>query len=158
MADTLTGQQAFLILNGLPGVGPVTLRRLLDAFEQSPGAILAASQGELQHVQGVGPEIARVLHNWPEHFDLEKEEAKLAQGGVRFITPLCPDYPPLLHEIYDPPIGLYAKGELTVPRKTVAIVGSRHTTLYGQSVAKRLAGDLARLGICVASGMARGID
>lgn len=158
METELTQAQATLVLNGLSGVGPVTLRRLFERFGDDPRALLGAGMRALQSVPGVGPETAGLLANWREHFDLASEEEKLAKGGVRFIHPGSADYPPLLKDIYDPPIGLYKKGPIRVGRKTVAIVGSRHTTLYGQGVARRLAGDLARLGICVASGLARGID
>jgi DNA processing protein len=65
----------------------------------------------------------------------------------------------LLREIYDPPIVLYVKGTLTVKdRNAVAIVGSRQTTSYGLEVARRLAYQLAYVGITVVSGGARGID
>ncbi|MGE9292185.1 MAG: DNA-processing protein DprA [Puniceicoccales bacterium] len=158
METQLTRAQATLVLNGLSGIGPVTLRRLFDCFGDDPRVILGAGVSALRQVPGVGPETARLLANWSEHFDLSKEEEKLAKGGVSFIPAESAEYPPLLREIYDPPIGLYKKGPLEFSRKTVAIVGSRHTTLYGQGVARRLAGDLARLGICVASGLARGID
>ena len=47
---------------------------------------------------------------------------------------------------------------LPMPGQCIAVVGSRRTTLYGQSVAKKLGADLARLGFCVVSGLARGID
>jgi DNA processing protein len=67
-------------------------------------------------------------------------------------------YPRLLKEIHDPPIGLYRKGGYDFAQPCVAIVGSRRTTLYGQTVAKRFGGELARLGFCVVSGLARGID
>ncbi|MBC2593138.1 DNA-protecting protein DprA [Ruficoccus amylovorans] len=158
MDKELTPTQATLVLNGLSGVGPVTLRRLFDHFGEDPRSVLAAGVSALRQVQGVGPEMASTIANWRSHFDLAKEEEKLARGGVNFIHTGSVEYPPLLKEIYDPPIGLYTKGPLRVGRKTVAIVGSRHTTLYGQGVARRLAADLARLGICVASGLARGID
>ncbi len=158
MDKQLTERQAFLVLNGLSGVGPVTLRRLLDAYGDDPRAALDANAGSLQRIPGVGPEMARTLANWRQHFDLTKEEAALAKAQVSFHTTADATYPPLLREIYDPPIGLYKKGPLELGRKTVAIVGSRHTTLYGQGVARRLGSELARLGITVASGMARGID
>jgi len=63
-----------------------------------------------------------------------------------------------LKEISDPPIGLYRKGQYDFAQPCIAIVGSRRTTLYGQSVAKKFGGELARLGFCIVSGLARGID
>lgn len=82
----------------------------------------------------------------------------MVRSGADFITAGDAGYPRLLKEIHDPPIGLYRKGSYEFPHPCVAIVGSRRTTLYGQSVAKRFGAELARLGFCVVSGLARGID
>jgi len=154
----LTSQQAILVLNGIPGLGPVTQRRLLDAFDGDPVAVLSADVAKLRAVPRIAKETCAAIVAWSEHFDLAREERLLAQGNVRFVTALDEDYPPLLKEIYDFPVGLYAKGDYRPQLKTVAIVGSRRTTLYGQKVAKRLGYELARLGFCVVSGLARGID
>lgn len=82
----------------------------------------------------------------------------MAQKHTRFITSLCPEYPDLLSETYDPPIGLYWLGEYTIDRPCVAIVGTRKATLYGLSIARKFASELAKLGFCIVSGMARGTD
>jgi DNA processing protein len=82
----------------------------------------------------------------------------MAKSGASFITPRESAYPKLLKEINDPPIGLYRKGHYTFEQPCIAIVGSRRTTLYGQGVAKKFGAELARLGFCVVSGLARGID
>ena len=67
--------------------------------------------------------------------------------------------PRLLREIYDPPLVLYVKGELTAKDKNaVAMVGSRQTTHYGIETARKLAYQLAYVGVTVVSGGARGID
>jgi len=68
-------------------------------------------------------------------------------------------YPALLRNITDPPPVLYVDGELEpVDVQAVAIVGSRHATLYGIRTARTLAEELSRLGFTIVSGMARGID
>ena len=70
-----------------------------------------------------------------------------------------PEYPESLRQIYDPPIVLYVKGDLSPKDKNaVAMVGSRMTTHYGIEVARKLAYQLAYLGVTVVSGGARGID
>jgi DNA processing protein len=53
---------------------------------------------------------------------------------------------------------LYRKGAYNLEHQAIAIVGSRRPTFYGLGVAKRLGSELARLGFCVVSGLARGID
>ena len=158
MSADLTQRQALLVLNALPHIGPVVLRRLMDAFAGDAVAILRADDSQLKAVQGVGEKVADVFHHWERHFDLAREEALIAKNGVRFVVWDDPDYPPLLCETYDPPIGLYWKGEYVIDRPCIAIVGTRRATLYGQAVARRFGGELARLGFCVVSGMARGTD
>jgi DNA processing protein len=158
MADTLTEQQAFMVLNDLPNIGPITLNRLLEEFGSDPREILVADKRRLESVRGVGPETSAALINWRTHFDLAREEEKLMKAGAAFITTRDAGYPKLLKEINDPPIGLYRKGGYLFEQPCMAIVGSRRTTLYGQSVAKKLGAQLAQLGFCIVSGLARGID
>lgn len=154
----LTERQAFLVLNALPNIGPITLNRLLGELGGDPRAVFTASRAKLESVKGVGAVIASTLLAWREHFDLAREEERMARSAADFITAGDAGYPRLLKEIHDPPIGLYRKGSYEFPHPCVAIVGSRRTTLYGQSVAKRFGAELARLGFCVVSGLARGID
>ncbi len=158
MPDNLTERQAFMVLNDLPNIGPVTLNRLLQEFGNDPVEILSAPRRRLETVKGVGPETSEALTNWRTHFDLAREEERLAKTGTAFITTRDPGYPKLLKEIHDPPIGLYRKGDYLFDQPCIAVIGSRRTTLYGQTVAKKLGADLARLGFCVVSGLARGID
>lgn len=158
MSRTLNHRQALLVLNGLPVVGPVMLRRLLDAFDEDPVAILSSDRQRLLNVQGVGEKAAGVLLNWADHFNLSQEIERMKASGIRFLAQTDEAFPPMLRETYDPPIGLYWKGIYNVDRPCVAIVGTRRGTLYGLSVAKRFASELARLGFCIVSGMARGTD
>lgn len=157
-SDFLTARQALLALSSLPRLGPVTIRRLLAAFDNDPLAILRAPASRLQQVNRVGQETAQVVANWHKHVDPVAAEAKLERSGVAFVSLQDAAYPPPLRHIYDPPVGLYCKGALRPKVKSVAIVGSRRTTLYGQSTAQMLGRELASLGFCVVSGMARGID
>ena len=158
MSAELTERQAFLVLNALPNIGPITTNRLLEELGGDPRAIFAASGNRLGAVKGVGPAISRTLTQWGEHFDLAREEKKLADTGATFITTRDDAYPKLLRQIHDPPIGLYRKGAYAFEHPCIAIVGSRRTTLYGQAVARKLGAELAGSGFCVVSGLARGID
>ncbi len=154
----LSEKQAFLVLNALPGIGPVNLNRLLEQMDDDPRAVLEADARTLEKVPGVGPAMSGSIVRWAEKFDLAKEERRLEQAKAAFVTCRDDDYPPLLREIYDPPIGLYRKGDYVLDRPAIAMVGSRKTTLYGQKVAKTLARELTQAGFCVVSGLARGID
>ena len=158
MPSQLSQRQALLALNALPHVGPVTLRRLMDAFNRDAVAVLSAPRAQLLEVGGIGKKAANTLIDWADRFDLAKEVTQMRRTGTRFFIQEDVKYPELLREIYDPPIGLYWQGEYIVDRPCVAIVGTRRATLYGRRVAKKFAAELARLGFCVVSGMASGID
>jgi DNA processing protein len=158
MSSELTERQAFLVLNALPNIGPITLNRLLDELGGDPRAVFTVGQRRLESVKGVGPVIGATIAAWREHFDLAREEERMTKSSVDFITARDAGYPRLLKEIHDPPIGLYRRGRYEFGQPCIAIVGSRRTTLYGQATAKRFGAELARLGFCIVSGLARGID
>lgn len=158
MNGELTVRQAYLVLNALPNIGPISLNRLLDELGGDPREVLTATTRQLESVKGVGPAISGTLKNWTKHFDLAREENRMAQAETVFVTRDDAGYPALLREISDPPIGLYRKGGYEFAQPCIAIVGSRRTTLYGQSIAKKFGAELARLGFCIVSGLARGID
>lgn len=150
--------EALVALNLVEHVGPVRLRKLLDHFGDAP-AILRAGRDALRHVPGVGEDTAEAIARWESTVDLAGELKRIADFGCRVLTQADEEYPPLLREIYDPPIVLYVKGALTPrDRNAVAMVGSRQTTAYGQDVARKLGYQLAYVGVTVVSGGARGID
>jgi len=150
--------EALVALNMIENVGPVRVRQLVEHFGDAP-AILSASRQQLLQVKGIGGEIAETIANWEEAIDLGAELKRIDEFGCSIITQADQEYPELLRQIYDPPIVLYVKGELLAKDKnSVAMVGSRMTTHYGIEVARKLAYQLAYLGVTVVSGGARGID
>ena len=154
----MTSREAYIALNMIDGVGPIRVRALLDRFHE-PQGILAASKSELMQVEGVGEEVARSVASWHERLDIDAELQRIEKAGVHVVTRDDVEYPKNLREIYDPPVVLYVKGTLSErDALAMAIVGSRRTTLYGQEMARKLAFQLARVGVTVVSGLARGID
>jgi len=91
--EQLSESQASMILNALPKVGPVTLRRLLSAFDNDPLKIFTASKRELMRVDGLGQTVADAITGWIEKFDLQKEEEKLAAIEGEFLDLNSTDYP-----------------------------------------------------------------
>lgn len=140
------------------GVGPATLRGLLDRFG-SAANVLAASPVELCEVDGVGITLAKRLRS-SEFRDLACRIVELCEEQqIRILLPSSDEYPRLLREIPDPPSVLYVRGELKVTDALgIAIVGTRGASQYGRSQAERLARSLARAGLVIVSGLARGID
>jgi DNA processing protein len=142
----------------VPGVGPKMRRALLERFG-SPRAVLEAAPSELRSVHGVGPKLTEKIVAARREIDAEGEIALCRQRGVQIVVDTDVGYPPLLGEIHDPPGVLFVRGQLK-PQDgmAIAIVGTRHPTQYGLRQAERLAGSLARAGLTIVSGLARGID
>ena len=110
-------------------------------------------------VRGIGEDTAEAIATWEKTINLSAELKRIAEFGCHIVTQADPVYPESLRQIYDPPIVLYVKGELSAKDKnSVAMVGSRMTTHYGIETARKLAYQLAYLGVTVVSGGARGID
>ena len=150
--------EACIALNMIPQMGPVRLRRLLDAFG-SAEKILLARTDQLAAIDGVPRALAENISRWQEFADPTVELKKAADLGAHVITAEDDEYPSALREIHDPPIVLYVRGRLTErDRNAVAVVGSRKATHYATESAKKLSFQMAYAGLTVASGLARGID
>ncbi len=157
MVENLSLNQCLMILNALPNLGPCIYKSLSNHFNDIRD-IFSADKEFLQSIPGVGCVISDSILNHKKFFNLQEEEKKLQEFGARFIGCELADFPKILKEIYDTPIGIYCLGDLCNQIPKVAIVGSRNATAYGMVVARKLAFDLAEHGICVVSGLARGID
>lgn len=154
----MDSREALVALNLIEGVGPVRVRQLLEHFGEAP-AILSASKSQLTQVRGIGEDTADAISGWEKSVDLAGELKRSADFGCRVLIQSDEEYPAMLREIYDPPIVLYVKGALSAKDKnSVAMVGSRQTTHYGIETARKLAYQLAYVGVTVVSGGARGID
>jgi DNA processing protein len=135
------------------GVGPILYRRLLRRYH-TPAAALAAL-----------PELARAGGRKtaplpPDTAQAEREVAALARIGAHLLFLDTPEYPPLLALLDDAPPVIAVQGDagLLVGARTVALVGGRNASVNGLRIAEELAAGLARAGIVVVSGLARGID
>lgn len=154
----MDSHEAFVALNLIEGVGPVRARSLVEHFGAAP-AVLSASKNQLLQVRNIGDETAAAIANWEKTIDLAGEMKRLTDFGCRVLIQSDEEYPASLREIYDPPMVLYVKGALSPKDKnSVALVGSRQTTHYGIETARKLAYQLAYIGVTVVSGGARGID
>jgi DNA processing protein len=154
----MDSREALIALNLIEGVGPVRARSLLEHFGDAP-KILSASRAELLRVRNIGDDTAEKIAGWEKSVDLAGELKRIADYGCHVLISSDDNYPALLREIYDPPLVLYVKGELTPKDKNaVAMVGSRMTTHYGIETARKLGYQLAYTGVTVVSGGARGID
>lgn len=147
----------WLALKLAQGVGSVRFQRLLERFG-SPRAALAAPVAGLMRC-GLPRDVAGGLASGKTKNDAADELDQLAAMGAQVLTTGEEAYPPLLKKIYAPPPLLYVLGDAAPLRPGgVAVVGSRNYSRYGQRMASELGRDLARAGVSVVSGLARGID
>lgn len=142
-------------LHQLPGVGDRSIERLLAAFG-SERAVCLAGEG-LKKV--LKPKTVDGITEFNRTFDASKAYAQMQEKEIRFYTVKDKDYPERLRRLSDPPYGIYCLGKL--PENSppaAAIIGARECSEYGRYIAGAFAGELAKAGVLVISGMARGID
>ena len=139
------------------GLGLRSANALIRHFK-NPGKVFESNGNELEQL-GIPPDVADDLLSSKSEDRAEEEWEKATRLGMEVIDIVDPAYPPLLREIYDPPIVLYVRGKkwsADIPQ--LAIVGTRRPTGYGINCAERLAEDLAARGLAITSGLARGLD
>jgi DNA processing protein len=145
-------------LSLVPGIGPRIASDLLDRF-QTATAVFAASGPELLSVESVKPKLSAAITAARNDGSAEAEVEECRRREITLIPRGSELYSKMLAETCDPPAILYCRGTLLPQDQiAVAIVGSRHCTLYGRQMAEKLAGGLTRAGVTIISGLARGID
>lgn len=154
----ISDREACIILNMISGIGYARYAALVRRFG-SPASVLKASAAEIAEVKGIGASLAETVGSWQYNVDLDGELAKAARAGVRIYTVEDGDYPEQLRLIADPPLVLYVRGTLPdFSCNSVAIVGSRRLSAYGDRMAKQFASDAVLSGWKVVSGLAFGVD
>ncbi|QDU78441.1 hypothetical protein Pla110_01420 [Polystyrenella longa] len=145
-------------LSLIPGVGPRTVQNLVNHFGEL-SAVFNASHEELIALPGLGPKLARKILEGKEGTTARTELARLQSENVNILLRGTDEYPTLLDQNCYAPQLLYYKGDIQpADGLAIAIVGSRRCTPYGLGQAHKIAGALARAGVTVVSGLARGID
>jgi DNA processing protein len=155
--DQEEARLGWLALALTPMMGPTRCAR---AVQRMGGAeqVFGASLTELEGV-GLPAEAAQFCFDGRARKVALEEAAKTAQQQAVFLTPDDEAYPERLLEIYDPPPVLWVRGNAALlARPGIAVVGTRQPTPYGSGMAEMLSRDLARRGMVVMSGMARGVD
>lgn len=143
--------------NLVKGIGAARLRALLDYF----GDVATAWQAppEALRAAGLSTKIVQTLVQLRSNVSLELVWERLQAQGITVLTWEDDTYPRRLKEIDQPPPVMYVRGALLPEDEwAVAIVGTRRVTAYGRQVTEEVAATLARSGITVVSGLARGVD
>lgn len=151
------GQLGWLALALTPGMGPTRCFRAVRGLRRA-SRIFSASLTELEGA-GLPAAAAQFVFHGKALKAAEEEMRRVAEQGAYLLTPDDATYPGGLLEIYDPPTVLWVRGNVeALNRPGIAVVGTRHPSPYGAGMAEMLSRDLARRGVAIFSGMARGVD
>ncbi len=147
-----------IALLSIPGVGKARFRKLVEKFG-SPSAALEAPASELESLPGISRKVASAIRECADIDEARRVAARVVQLGWAALFPGEPEFPTSLTQIPDPPALIFRMGApISADEKLIGIVGTRHATEAGRRFTYKLAGDLAKAGITVVSGMAEGID
>jgi DNA processing protein len=150
-------RQYWVAFSLVKGIGAVRFQAILNFFGDPQIAWGAPS--EALREAGLSDKVIENLQELRSSIDLDQIWEQLLAQGITVLIQTDEDYPRRLLEIEQPPPVVYLKGEIeTGDEWAVAVVGTRRVTAYGRQVAEEIAGTLARNGITVISGLARGVD
>ncbi|MBO5478155.1 MAG: DNA-processing protein DprA [Clostridia bacterium] len=146
-------------LSRIQGLGPIKMKQLLEKY-QTPEKIWQLNKEELMQTKGIGEMTAEEILKDKYRKNLEQYCNYMEKYNIGIITIFDSYYPERLKHIYDPPVVLYYKGNKELLRKenVIAMVGCRECSKYGKEISSKMSYELAKQGICIVSGMAKGID
>jgi len=138
--------------------GPRRLKLLFDFFGSWENAWKSSAQDLLQ--SGLKTQTVSLFLEFRNKTNPQELFEKIIERNIKLLFFEDDLYPPLLREIYDPPLLLYYRG--TINEKTwslpLAVVGTRKISSYGRQVTEDLIKDLSSDGLTIISGLALGVD
>jgi len=150
---------SLLRLSSVPRIGPQKIRALVAYFE-TPENVFKATARELIAVPGIDKKLASNIFYYTGGNKFADDQLKrLNKINGKIVSIWDKEYPDLLRNIYDPPTFLFVLRKFKeLDSRSIALVGTRHPTSYGYSVAENMTRDLAKQSITIVSGLARGVD
>lgn len=149
--------EAFAVLTSIPQLGTIKIRLLLQEFGSALKA-LEASKDQIKNLPGFD-RILPYWDQWRENKAWQYDLALIKKLGTQLIPFTSPFFPKSLLELADHPTLLYVQGDLKPQdQRSIAIVGTRQASIYGNAMAEQISKELASHGFTIISGLARGID
>lgn len=146
----------------LPGVGPQRLRLLVGGLGAlTAWRVVCGDASAPEHIAALlrHDDLDRALRRAATTELLEGTASRLHDGNIRVLLAHDPEYPASMRGDFAAPAVLFAKGNLAAfASRRVGIIGTRAASAAGRHFARRLGHDLARHGVAIVSGLARGID
>lgn len=156
--ESLEKKKYWIWLSLIPNLGSKKKETLLKKYK-NPQIIYELKEKELSSIKGIGEKTIKTILDKDIRVSIDKHIEYMLKNKIDIISIYDKEYPCILKEIYDPPISLYSKGDKTIlNKKSIGIVGCREATEYGKSAAKYFAYHLAKQGINIISGLAKGVD
>ncbi|ADV68721.1 DNA-processing protein DprA [Deinococcus maricopensis] len=152
--------RALLALRFTPQLGPRRIEALRQHFGSAGAALMAGPSGA-RHVDSVDARGAAGLGDAATLRRADEEIERARKVGAQLLGRGLPGYPAALEALPDPPPVLWVRGtlpDLAVVPTAIGVVGTRACSAHARSFTRALAADLARAGVVVVSGLARGID
>lgn len=154
----MTETQYWIWLSRIEKLGSIKTQKLLEIYDV-PKNIWNATKEELLKIEGIGEETTKQILKEEYRKGLEKYEIYMKQNNIELIHIYDKYYPEKLKTIYDKPIVLYIKGNKSILNEfSLAIIGCREHTKYGEIVAKNISYQISKNNIVTISGLAKGID
>lgn len=145
-------------LSLIPNLASKQKQKLLKLYGH-PETIYHLQEKELLKIEGIEEGIVKIILDKNRKASVESHIEYMIKNDIDIISIQDKYYPQVLKNIYDPPISLYGKGDVTIlNEKTIGIIGCREATQYGRSVAKYFSYQLAKQNINIISGLAKGVD
>ena len=142
----------------IKGLGLKRKKQLLEIYK-TPKKIYNLSKNDLLKIKGIGNETINNILDEKTRKDVDKHISYMLKNNINIISIVDKEYPDNLKEIYDFPISLYVKGNKDIlNNKNIAIIGCREASDYGKKAAKYFGYNLAKEGINIVSGLAKGVD
>ena len=145
-------------LSLIKGLGLKRKKQLLEIYK-TPEKIYSLNKNDLLKIKGIGNETINNILDKKIKKDVDKHISYMLKNNINIISIVNKEYPNNLKEIYDFPISLYIKGNKDIlNNKNIAIIGCREASDYGKKAAKYFGYNLAKEGINIVSGLAKGVD
>ena len=137
---------------------PIQKKKLLDIYI-TPEKVFFAKRAELENLKFLKESNMNEMFQKRDINLINKYEKYMNENNIKLINIVDSKYPENLRRIYDPPITLFAKGNIKLLKEvSIAIIGCRDASSYGLCMSKKMSYELALKNIVIVSGMAKGID
>ncbi len=156
--DDLEKKKYWIWLSLIPNLGSKKKEILVKEYK-NPEIIYELTERELSNIKGIGEKSIKNILDSNIKASVEKHIEYMRTNKIGMISFYDEEYPVMLKEIYDPPISLYYRGNKSIlNQQAIGVVGCREASEYGKSAAKYFAYQLAKKGMNIISGLAKGVD